>query len=328
MSIHVHLHQKLIADHQGMIRPLLDPSVSMTSGNEIPQETQMLITEHCDAALIDDLDSLKYLLFPFAGVPKPMRRILADRPNISAHNLHYNDVSVAENALALLLAAVKKIVPLDQKMRRGNWTPMTVDTSHALLFGSKCLLLGYGAISRRIAPVLTALGINVTIFKNTPDHNLPYPCLNPDDWKSHLAQFDHLICALPATPKTAQIIDKQVLDLLPSHAAVINVGRGSTIDEEALYIALKSGSIGAAGIDVWWNYPDNFPFQASETAKECYPSKFPYHELENVVMSPHRGADYRIQALQQRLCKMLAERINLAAKGENLPDKINPKRGY
>ncbi len=328
MPLHVHIQEQQLACQVDLIRPLLDPDVTISTGATIPQETEFLITEHCSGGQLDQITALKWILFPCAGVPVPMRAILGSRPHISAHNLHYNDISVAETAITLLLATSKRIIPLDKKLRHGYWTPSTVDTSHAMLFGSKCLLLGFGAIGQRIAPILKALGIEVTVVKRTPSSELPYASLRVDQWKNALPETDILISALPATPETHQIIDQSVLAALPDHAIFINVGRGTNVDEQALYHALKNGTIGAAGIDVWWNYPSSYPYMPDDDANPCFPSEYPYQELDNVVMTPHRGADYRMEHLQKRLRSMLAERINQAAQGIDLPNKISPQHGY
>lgn len=328
MSIHAHLHEPQLANQIDAIRPLLDHDVTISTGSIIPLETELLITEYCPEEQLDQLISLKWVLLPCAGLPMPMRSILKDRPHISAHNLHSNDISVAESAIALLMAASKRVIPLDQKFRQGSWTPSQVDTSHAILNGSRCLLLGYGAIGQRIAPILRALGIHVSVMKRTHDTKTPFPCLTSENWKTHLPETDILLSCLPSTSETEQIIDKEALSALPVHAIFINVGRGSNVDEEELFLALKNKSIGAAGIDVWWNYPDTFPYTSDDDAPPCFPSKYPYQELDNVVMMPHRGADHRMEHLQLRLRTMLSERINQASQGISLPSQISPKRGY
>ncbi len=75
----------------------------------------------------------------------------------------------------------------------------------------------------------------------------------------------------------------------------------------------------------------NLNWQIGSTPKPpppCFPSKYPYQELDNVVMMPHRGADHRMEHLQLRLRTMLSERINQASQGISLPSQISPKRGY
>ena len=135
------------------------------------------------------------------------------------------------------------------------------------------------------------------------------------------ARPDVLLCVLPETPETTGLIGARELGLLPRHAILVNVGRGRTIDEEALYMALRDRRIRAAGIDVWYQYPKGDAERAS-----TLPSRFPFHELDNVVMTPHRGgwlADFehlRVQAL--------AEMLAAAAAGRPMPDLVDKALGY
>lgn len=327
-DLHAHLHYQHLANQEHLIRPHLLDCVHLTSGSEIPADTQLLITEDCTAEQLDALPCLTSLILPCAGVPGPMRTLLRERPNITPHNLHYNDISVAENALTLLLSSRKCLIQLDRSFRNGHWSPQKIDTSHAMIHGSRCLLLGYGAIGQALSPMLNALGMKLTIMKRHPDPEIGYPCYSPENWKSILPETDILICALPDTPETRGIIDQEVLEKLPGHAVVINVGRGNNIDEKALYLALKEKSIAAAGLDVWWNYPDTYPFITDDDQQPCFPSQYPYQELENVVMLPHRGADHRMIQLQVRLRSMLCDRINQLSQGESIPNQINLKLGY
>ncbi|BDS08553.1 hypothetical protein NT6N_35930 [Oceaniferula spumae] len=312
-----------------LIQPMLHSGVTLTTGETIPPTTELLITEHCSAEDLDHSVCLKWILFPCAGVPAPMRPVLASRTHLSAHNLHYNDISVSEHAIALLMAAKKHITPFDKHLRQGHWSSPSIDTSHGMLSGSKCLLLGYGAIGKRIAHVLDALGVITTVVKRNVDHDLPHPCVGPKSWLTLLPKTDILICTLPATEETYQMVDQAAFAALPTHAVFINVGRASCVDEQALYQALRSKSIGAAGIDVWWNYPPSFPYDnKNDHPPPCFPSKHPYHELENLVMTPHRGSDYRMETLQHRLRNLIVERINQAAEGIPLPNKVSVKHGY
>lgn len=328
MSFHAHIDFPHLEKQTCQISPLLENNITLSLGADVPVETELLITEYCPPEKLDQLTSLRVILFPCAGVPILMRPILLERQHIAAHNLHYNDISVAENAMALLLAAKKKIIPLDQHLRTGHWSAGHIDTSHAMLAGSRCLLLGYGAIAQRLAPMLDAFGVHITVMKRSHSAHLPYPCLTTSNWKSEISNHDILISTLPSTPETRQIIDHAALSELPPHAVFINVGRGNNVDEEALYKALSERRLGAAGLDVWWNYPETYPFSDDAQESPCFPSDFPYQDLDNVVMLPHRGADHRMEHLQIRLRSMIAERINQASRTEPLPDRINLHLGY
>lgn len=99
------------------------------------------------------------------------------------------------------------------------------------------------------------------------------------------------------------------------------MGRGAIVDEAALYEALRSGQLAAAGLDVWYNYPRD---EAAQT--NTPPSQFPFHELDNVVMSPHRGGDEAgIDTLRMQ---NLAELLNAAALGDEMSNRVDVSAGY
>jgi phosphoglycerate dehydrogenase-like enzyme len=129
-----------------------------------------------------------------------------------------------------------------------------------------------------------------------------------------------MVC-LPHTPETTGFLGARELDLLPEHAVVVNIGRGPIVDEAALYAALREGKIHGAGLDVWYNYPPD-----EEARAHTPPSDYPFHELDNVVMSPHRGGG---SAETDRLRMIhLARLLNAAARGEAMPNRIDLQRGY
>jgi phosphoglycerate dehydrogenase-like enzyme len=117
------------------------------------------------------------------------------------------------------------------------------------------------------------------------------------------------------------MIGKEEINLLPPNAILVNVGRGPVVDQETLYQALKDKQLHSAGIDVWYNYP-----QDEDSRANTPPADYPFHELENVVMSPHRGGG----AMDVEILRMehLAHLLNTAAKGEPIPNRVDLTRGY
>ncbi len=104
---------------------------------------------------------------------------------------------------------------------------------------------------------------------------------------------------------------------------LVNVGRGAIVEQQALYAALRERRILAAGIDVWYNYPRD---ETSRTATP--PADLPFHELDNVVMSPHRaGALYANENDVLRM-EHLAASLNAAQRGESIPNRADLDRGY
>jgi phosphoglycerate dehydrogenase-like enzyme len=136
-----------------------------------------------------------------------------------------------------------------------------------------------------------------------------------------LPRADVLHCVLPGTPHTTGLIGAREFALLPARAIVVNVGRGEVIDEEALFNALRDRRIRAAGIDVWYNYP-----HSQEERSNTLPSRFPFHELDNVVLSPHRAG--WLSAAEDKRLTMLAELLNAAAAGQPMPSKVDKELGY
>jgi phosphoglycerate dehydrogenase-like enzyme len=139
--------------------------------------------------------------------------------------------------------------------------------------------------------------------------------------KDLLPRAEILILALPLTPDTEGLISKKELDLLPSNAILINISRAVIVDQEALYIALKEKRIYGAGLDVWYNYP-----RTVEDRSKTSPASYPFHELDNVVMSPHRGG--KVDATETMRVEGVAELLNAAAAGKPIPNPVDLKSGY
>jgi phosphoglycerate dehydrogenase-like enzyme len=102
---------------------------------------------------------------------------------------------------------------------------------------------------------------------------------------------------------------------------LVNVGRGPIVDEAALYQALREGTLHSAGLDVWYNYPTD-----KAARSHTPPSAYPFHELDNVVMSPHRagGADETDMLRMMHLAAL----FNAAARGDEMPNRVDLQAGY
>jgi phosphoglycerate dehydrogenase-like enzyme len=136
-----------------------------------------------------------------------------------------------------------------------------------------------------------------------------------------LPRTNVLIICLPLTPETEGLVGKAELAALQPHAILVNVGRGPVVDENALYEALVDGTLHGAGLDVWFNYPSDEAARAHTPA-----ASVPLHELDNVVMSPHRAGLTR--DTDRLRMTHLAELLNHAARGEPLPNRLDLERGY
>jgi phosphoglycerate dehydrogenase-like enzyme len=264
MNHHVHVAEK--PDW-----PSFEVPAPVTFGGDPPPETTILVQGRPDERVVDSLRNLGAIVVPWAGIPPEPLSLVTNRPRLRLYNLHHNAVDTAEMALALLFAAARRLSMLDASMRRGDWSPRFARTEATRLAGKRAVVLGYGAIGRHVGKVLEAAGMEVVGVRRS----------NIGTLDTILPSAQVLVIALPLTAATEGLLDGRRIELLPRGAIVVNIGRGPIIDDQALYRALRDGGVGAAGLDVWWNYPTGDP--------PHYPSNQPFHELPNVVMSPHVG---------------------------------------
>ncbi len=326
MRLSVHFLRPLDPAPLACLRANLHPDIHLTLGPDLPSpaDYHLLVAGHPQPEHLTASPNLRALIVPWAGLPEETRELMLGFPHIAVHNLHYNAVLVAEMTVALMLAAAKFIVPIDRTFRTHDWTPRYQPNPAVILEGKTALILGYGAIGQRVARLCRGLGMKVMATRR----RVAAPPLDPAD-EIHppealhrlLPGADVLIICLPHTPETTALIGQDELALLPPGAVLVNVGRGPIVDEAALYHALRQGKVYAAGLDVWYNYP------ADEAARpHTPPSAHPFHELDNVVMSPHRAGSPD-ETDRQRMMH-LAALLNAAARGEAMPNRVDLQAGY
>ena len=309
------------------LRSRLSNEVNLTYGDTVPDpaDFEVLIAAFPSRELLEASPALKALIIPFAGLPGATRERLLDFPHLSVHNAPYNAVATAETALVLLLASAKFVAKGDRELRRGDWSLRYSERPQLTLQGRTVLILGYGRIGRHIAPVCRALGMEVLGLKRTltpEDRDDPHATVfETERLASLLPQTDTLVITLPETPETVGLIGEKEVHMLPEGALLVNIGRGTIVDEAALYGALERQHLAAAGLDVWYTYPES-----AEARTATLPSSYPFHELDNVVMSPHK-AGWLGREDESRMV-FLAQMLNAHAAGQPLPNRINVERGY
>ncbi len=238
---------------------------------------------------LDAAKRLRWWIVPFAGIPAATRAALRERPGVVVMNSHFNARHTAEHAWALLLAAAKQIVPCSERLRHGDWRPRYDAEGSLGLYGATLLLIGYGAIGRALVPMARGFGMKVMAVRRRA---VAAPELDAvgtrGELHSFLAQADAVILALPATERTDGYLGAKEFAAMKSGAIVVNVGRGSALDESALHAALASGRLGGAAIDTWWVYPTD------EAARSrTRPSHLDFSSFSNLVFSPHRASHVR-----------------------------------
>ena len=165
-----------------------------------------------------------------------------------------NTTAVVEHTLALMLAVLRRVTMLDTMTRNGDGWKSAPDSKEALgeLHGSVVGLIGYGAVSRRLAPVLSALGATVQQWNRT---ERPDQTAKAVTFDRLLETSDIISLHLPLTADTHHLLDRPALARLKPGAILINTARGELIDQLAMSDGLLSGHIGGAGLDVFENEP-------------------------------------------------------------------------
>ncbi len=248
-----------------------------------------------EAALRENANNIVAILSTYnsAGVSRNLMEALPNLEIIAQFGVGYNNIDVeaaqergvivtytpdiltndtADTALALLLATARRVVEGDMFVRVGRWQSGALPLG-TTLSGKTAGIVGLGRIGRAIARRLEAFDIEVVYHGRTQKSDVPYPFYN--DLKEMALRCDFLILACAGGPATENLVNFEILDALGPHGILVNIARGSVVNEDDLQVALRNGSIAGAGLDVFRNEP-NVPEALLK--------------MDNVVLLPHIGS--------------------------------------
>lgn len=179
---------------------------------------------------------------------------------------------VADLAVCLLLAAVRRLPALDRYVRAGHWPARLPLAQTRSLKGQVAGIVGFGRIGQAVAARLGGFGVDIRYFQRSPGPDLAQRSAS----LLALAQeSDILVVCTPGGDSTRHLIDAAIIEALGPEGTLVNIARGSVVDETALVDALRGGRLGAAALDVFENEP-----QVPEALRA----------LDNVVLTPHVGS--------------------------------------
>jgi len=223
---------------------------------------------------------LRFIQSGMAGVNHIPFKHLGKRVMVSSNAGGFS-TGVAEFALALMLAAAKRVVKLDLALRTGEFDHTQVANLYrevVILRGRTLGILGYGGIGRSVGSMGIALGMNLMAFSR-------HPSPGGDVQVSHggegllrvLRKSDAVVIALPLSKLTVGLIGAAELAAMKRDAILVNVARAEIVDEEALYEHLSKNGQFTYATDVW----------QIKRGRETYASKFPFVKLPNFIGTPH-----------------------------------------
>lgn len=271
-------------------RDAITTPVEITQAPTLRDEDVVPLLRHADVflskaftpAMTEAAASLRLVHTPGAGTN------WIDFDAVPAHvticNVFGHEISIAEYVLMTMLALNRDLLNMDARFRAGDWSDRKSRPPRTEIRGRTLLVVGLGHIGTEVCRLGTAFGMRVVGVTRTASPERARAvgiaeCRGLDELKDALADSDFVVIALPLESATLGIFGEREFRAMKSSAFLINVARGEVVDEAALYAALRDRRIAGAAIDVWYQYPDG--------AEILHPAQHPFHELDNVIMTPH-----------------------------------------
>jgi phosphoglycerate dehydrogenase-like enzyme len=275
---------------------------------------------------------LRWIQLNSAGVDHALAQPIGRDPAITLTNLSgIHAVPIAEHVFTLLLTW-RHQMPRFQAWQAQQFWPRQAEVREALagvdeLAGLTLGVVGYGSIGRHVARVGRAFGMRVLALQRStdrrdhgyvepgtgdPDGTLPERYYGPDELHALLAASDVVVLALPDTPATRGVVDERAFQAMRPSTFLVNVGRGTAIDEDALLRALQTGRIAGAALDV--------------VQQEPLPADHPLWRAPNLLLTPHiSGITPRYE---DRAAALFAANLGRYVAGEQLLNVYDRSRGY
>jgi phosphoglycerate dehydrogenase-like enzyme len=264
--------------------------------------------------LLDAAPSLRWIQATGAGVERYLTPQLLARPIALTNFSGIHAPNIAEHVLALILAFARGLRPLLRQQDRHQWRDDDGRPPVFELEGQTLGVVGLGDIGEALARKGRGIGMRVLATRRNPERGSPHVdrLLGSDGLPELLAEADHVALCLPLTAETARLIGREELARMKPTAYLYNIGRGGSVDQDALLAALTDGTIAGAGLDV--------------TAPEPLPPDSPLWDLPNVIITMHTsGATPRYW---DRGIELVVDNLRRFLAGEPLRNVVDTAAGY
>ena len=294
----------VVADERTIVARLADVDVLVT----------MAFTREMGAAA----RRLKLVQVPGAGLERIDRGALPAGTALA--NAYGHEVGIAEFALGAMLALTRDVVRLDAALRRGVWGSQWAvgappPAPWPELAGKTLGILGYGRIGQALARRARAFDMEICAIRRDVDRSAKDGLAllgGLEVLDEVLRRSDYLAITMPATDATRGLIGAAQLAAMKRTAVLVNVARAEIVDEMALYRALAERTIAAAALDVWYRYPTE--------AGPAPPARQPFHELPNVLMTPHVSG--WTEGMLRARVRLIADNVARVSRGEPPENRV------
>jgi len=218
--------------------------------------------------------------------------------------------AMAEHAVAMALAAAKRLFVEDQNMRQGQFNQFTMNRK---LAGGTCAIIGFGGAGRATARLLRCIGMKIHAVNRSGRTPEPVDFIGTTaDLEQVLRPADLIVITLALTKNTIGLIGSRELACLKEDAILVNISRGEIVDEGALYKHLRNNPLFTACIEAWWIEP---------VRHGEFRTNYPFLELPNVIAAPHNSAS--VPGASVRAVRLGAENVRRVLLGEPSSSLVN-----
>lgn len=264
-----------------------------------------------DAEQLLHLPDIRWVHLTSAGYTKydreDLRAVFRKRGAVLTNSSSVYAEPCAQHAMSMILAFARQL-PMSWKEQFTNraWSDALIRRQSVLLNGQNILIYGFGAIAHRLTELLKPFGANIVGVRRKVTGNESVPMVSLEDHRSWLEQADHVVNILPASDATVGFFGRDTLNRLKKTAYFYNIGRGVTVDQDALVEMLNRGDLAGAYLDV--------------TDPEPLPIAHPLWTAPNCYITPHTAGGFRGE-MERLVGHFLSNYVRFES-GKELMDRV------
>jgi len=298
----------------------LSPKLEIINANPKGELLKDLVHQHLPSAdilivgkfnkeMLAAAKNLRWIHSTSAGVDKLLFPELINNQILLTNSRGIHPIPISEHVFAAILCFQRRFKEHILNQEKKQWVYKRSEE----LYGKTILILGVGEIGKRVAFIAKAFGCKtIGIKRNVEKIKYLDEIYSIKDLNKQLPKADYIILCLPSTSKTENIISEPQLKLMKSSAILINIGRGTAINDNDLIHALKSKQIAGAALDVF--------------RQEPLPSTNPFYSLDNILITPHHSGS--TLEYDKRSVEIFCNNLKAFLSKKPMPTLVNKKEGY